>query len=91
MRMKIALVTPARPVAHSGNRNTAVRWAQMLRELGHRVSVLTRWDGKSADLKKTQDAVQEIAGDRASVKTIEEQKKSTDDAISGIQISFSLL
>ncbi len=48
--MKIALVTPARPVAHSGNRNTAVRWAQLLRELGHRVQVQTRWDGKPADL-----------------------------------------
>lgn len=48
--MKIALVTPARPVAHSGNRNTAERWALLLRELGHRVSVQTIWDGKSADL-----------------------------------------
>jgi putative glycosyltransferase (TIGR04348 family) len=48
--MKIALVTPARPVAHSGNRNTAQRWALLLRELGHRVRVLTAWDGKPADL-----------------------------------------
>ena len=48
--MKIALVTPARPVAHSGNRNTALRWARLLRELGHRVSVQTTWNGKAADL-----------------------------------------
>jgi putative glycosyltransferase (TIGR04348 family) len=48
--MKIAVVTPARPVAHSGNRNTAVRWAGLLRELGHRVRVQTSWDGKPADL-----------------------------------------
>jgi putative glycosyltransferase (TIGR04348 family) len=48
--MKIALVTPARPVARSGNRNTAVRWATLLRELGHRVRVLTAWDGRPADL-----------------------------------------
>lgn len=48
--MKIALVTPARPVAHSGNRNTAQRWALLLRELGHRVRVLTAWDGKPADI-----------------------------------------
>jgi putative glycosyltransferase (TIGR04348 family) len=48
--MKIALVTPARPVAHSGNRNTAVRWATLLRELGHRVRVLTAWDDRPADL-----------------------------------------
>jgi len=47
--MKIALITPARPVAHSGNRNTAVRWAALLRDLGHRVLVATEWDGKPAD------------------------------------------
>lgn len=49
-QMKIALITPARPVAHSGNRNTAVRWAQLLRELGHRVRVETNWDGAAADM-----------------------------------------
>ena len=48
--MKIALVTPARPVAHSGNRNTAERWALLLRELGHQVRVQTLWDGAPADL-----------------------------------------
>jgi putative glycosyltransferase (TIGR04348 family) len=48
--MKIALVTPARPVAHSGNRNTAMRWAVLLRELGHRVRIQTVWDGKPADV-----------------------------------------
>ena len=48
--MKIALITPARPVAHSGNRNTAVRWATLLRELGHHVRVLTAWDDKPADV-----------------------------------------
>lgn len=48
--MKIALITPARLVARSGNRNTAVRWARLLRELGHHVRVQTSWDGKSADL-----------------------------------------
>jgi putative glycosyltransferase (TIGR04348 family) len=47
--MKIVLVTPARPVAHSGNRNTAQRWSLLLRELGHRVRVQTVWDGKPAD------------------------------------------
>ncbi len=48
--MRIALITPARPVARSGNRNTAVRWSRLLRELGHQVRVQTSWDGKSADL-----------------------------------------
>lgn len=50
MRMKIAIITPARPVAHSGNRNTAERWAHLLSGLGHRVRVQQRWDGKPADL-----------------------------------------
>jgi len=48
--MKIALITPARPAARSGNRNTAVRWAQLLRELGHAVSVQMIWNGAPADL-----------------------------------------
>ena len=48
--MKIALITPARPAARSGNRNTAVRWAQLLREHGHAVSVQMSWNGTPADL-----------------------------------------
>ncbi|MEY4599308.1 MAG: hypothetical protein RLZZ445_2105, partial [Pseudomonadota bacterium] len=32
--MKIALVTPAAANSRYGNRNTAVRWAELLRELG---------------------------------------------------------
>lgn len=48
--MKIALITPAGPRARNGNRGTAVRWAGMLRELGHTVSVQVDWDGAAADL-----------------------------------------
>ena len=48
--MKITIVTPARPVSRSGNRNTAMRWATLLRELGHHVRVQMVWDGKPADL-----------------------------------------
>lgn len=48
--MKIALITPAGRESKSGNRNTAVRWARFLRELGHRVSIQTEWDGSAADL-----------------------------------------
>src|SRR5262245_24710360 len=48
--MKIALVTPARPGARTGNRHTALRWAAFLRAAGHRVTVCTEWDGKPADV-----------------------------------------
>jgi putative glycosyltransferase (TIGR04348 family) len=48
--MKIALITPAAPGARNGNRGTAVRWAGMLRELGHRVSIQVDWDGVPVDL-----------------------------------------
>ena len=46
--MKIALVTPAGKRSRSGNRHTALRWAAMLRALGHEVRVSVRWDGSAA-------------------------------------------
>jgi putative glycosyltransferase (TIGR04348 family) len=48
--MKIALITPAARGARNGNRGTALRWAGMLRELGHTVSIEVDWDGAPADL-----------------------------------------
>jgi putative glycosyltransferase (TIGR04348 family) len=48
--MKIALVTPAAANSRYGNRNTAVRWAELLRELGHQVIIQECWNGRSADL-----------------------------------------
>jgi putative glycosyltransferase (TIGR04348 family) len=48
--VKIALITPARLAARTGNRNTAVRWARLLKELGHDVSVQVSWNGRPADL-----------------------------------------
>jgi putative glycosyltransferase (TIGR04348 family) len=48
--MKIALITPAAASSRYGNRNTAVRWAELLRELGHQVTVQEQWNGRSADL-----------------------------------------
>jgi len=48
--MKIALITPAAATSRYGNRNTAVRWAHLLRELGHQVGVQQQWNGRSADL-----------------------------------------
>jgi putative glycosyltransferase (TIGR04348 family) len=47
--MKIALITPAPVGSRHGNRNTALRWARLLRELGHRTRVQVAWDGSSAD------------------------------------------
>lgn len=48
--MKIALVTPAPPQIHTGNRTTAERWAQLLSELGHEVKAAQDWNGEECDL-----------------------------------------
>jgi putative glycosyltransferase (TIGR04348 family) len=48
--MKIVLITPAGPTAHTGNRVTASRWAGILRKLGHHVRVAADYDGRPADL-----------------------------------------
>ena len=37
--MKIVLITPALPTARSGNRVTAVRWKNILNDLGHQVII----------------------------------------------------
>jgi putative glycosyltransferase (TIGR04348 family) len=47
--MKIALITPAGARSRSGNRHTAMRWAAMLRSLGHTVRISRVWDGRAAD------------------------------------------
>lgn len=47
--MRIAIVTPADRTLRTGNRITALRWAQRLRELGHGVRVATQWSGENAD------------------------------------------
>jgi putative glycosyltransferase (TIGR04348 family) len=48
--MRIALITPAAATSRYGNRNTAARWAELLRELGHHTTVQEQWNGRSADL-----------------------------------------
>jgi putative glycosyltransferase (TIGR04348 family) len=48
--MKISLITPAPKATRTGNRTTAVRWARLLRNLGHRVELATRYDGTPADV-----------------------------------------
>jgi putative glycosyltransferase (TIGR04348 family) len=49
-RVKIALITPAPTQVHTGNRTTADRWARLLSELGHDVSVGKDWNGEACDL-----------------------------------------
>jgi putative glycosyltransferase (TIGR04348 family) len=48
--VKISLITPAKKRSRSGNRTTALRWAGILRGLGHRVDVAVDYDGQSVDL-----------------------------------------
>ncbi len=44
------MVTPAPPRSRAGNRQTAVRWARMLDELGHSVRVDVAYDGSPCDM-----------------------------------------
>jgi len=48
--MRIGIVTPAPPRSRYGNRVTALRWARILRGLGHRVSTLQECHSESFDL-----------------------------------------
>lgn len=48
--MRVAIVTPAPPGSRSGNRVTALRWARILRSLGHSVVVRKEYTGGSFDL-----------------------------------------
>lgn len=47
--MHVGLVTPAASGSLAGNRVTSLRWARILRALGHEVSVETAWDGAPWD------------------------------------------
>lgn len=48
--MKISLITPAKKQSKDGNRTTALRWAKMLRQDGHRVQVKVDYDGEDTDM-----------------------------------------
>jgi putative glycosyltransferase (TIGR04348 family) len=48
--VKIQLVTPAPLRINNGNKITALRWAGILRKLGHRVCVTQNYDGDPCDL-----------------------------------------
>ncbi len=48
--MNISLVTPAGKRSRAGNRTTAVRWARILRRLGHRVAIADTDERCDADM-----------------------------------------
>jgi putative glycosyltransferase (TIGR04348 family) len=48
--MNITVVTPAAPGSRKGNRVTALRWARLLRQLGHRVTVRQEYRGERCDV-----------------------------------------
>src|SRR2546427_39693 len=48
--MRIGIITPAPPRSRYGNRVTALRWARILKKLGHRVRVTREYDGEFYDL-----------------------------------------
>ena len=48
--MRILVVTPAPPGARTGNRVTALRWARILRGLGHRVTISGRYVAQRCDV-----------------------------------------
>ena len=48
--MHVEVVTPARAGSQHGNRVTGERWAALLRELGHTVSLTTSWSGEAVDV-----------------------------------------
>jgi len=48
--MRICLVTPTPPERSHGNSVTALRWAGILRDLGHDVEVVQEHEGQGADL-----------------------------------------
>lgn len=74
--MRILLVTPAPARSAYGNRVTALRWARLLRALGHRVRVRQDDDGLPADLlialhaRKSAAAIRRARAERPDVPVV---------------------
>jgi putative glycosyltransferase (TIGR04348 family) len=63
--MKISLITPARKQTRTGNRTTAMRWARILRDLGHRVQIATDYANEPTDMMVALHAWRSAASVRA--------------------------
>lgn len=48
--MRIGIITPAPPGSTYGNRITALRWARILKVLGHRVTISRHYEGEPYEL-----------------------------------------
>lgn len=48
--MNLIIITPAGPDSKAGNRATALRWQQLLQQAGHKVDVLTQYQGEDCDV-----------------------------------------
>jgi|TARA_B110000259_G_scaffold67718_1_gene79716 putative glycosyltransferase (TIGR04348 family) len=48
--VKINLVTPAKKNDRNGNRTSALRWAKLLQQLGHKVQVESEYNNEAVDL-----------------------------------------
>jgi putative glycosyltransferase (TIGR04348 family) len=48
--MRIGIITPAPPRSLHGNRRTALRWAKLLRQLGHRILIAENYAGQPCDV-----------------------------------------
>lgn len=48
--MRIGIITPAPPRTTHGNRITALRWAKILKSLGHRVTISRQYEGERFDI-----------------------------------------
>src|SRR5690348_8258765 len=47
--MRIVLITPPGPSSRTGNQVAALRWARILRRLGHRVTIAPDYTDAAAD------------------------------------------